>query len=832
MKNIASVVISNCTREFDKEYHYIIPDEIKENIKPGMRVIVPFGRTNMLKEAYVLDILDSSSWDKLKSIKKLIDEEPVLSRNMLELSSWMKDRYICTYHDAIKCMLPAGIGVKAYRIAVLERFSGNSVTNINASENFKISISENEKKIIEALLECGNECELKDLKNKVDVKSFQRYINTLKSKGVISIREEYTARVKEKFIRVAYSTLPKEEVIEIIEGNKLKRIQQIKVMEILMDNEYVAVHDVVRFAGVSPGVLDTLKKYGYIDFKEIEVKRDPFKDTYYESTIPLKLSEEQNEALKILTNSIDEGRYDEYLLHGVTGSGKTEVYMQLIHYVIQQGKEAIVLVPEISLTPQMVKRFKGRFENDVAVLHSRLSLGERYDQWRLIQAGKKKVVIGARSAVFAPLENIGLIIIDEEHEGSYKSEITPKYHAADIARHICKQHEGIVLLGSATPSIETYYRAKQGEISLLEMKERVNNALMPAVELVDMREELNQGNRSVFSRKLSEEISKNTKLDQQTMLFLNRRGYASFVLCRNCGYVVKCINCSITLTYHAIGERLTCHYCGYTMKSPKECPKCKSKHIRHFGLGTQKLEEEVKKQFPESTVIRMDSDTTGYKNSHADILGKFRDQNINMMVGTQMIAKGHDFPNVTLVGVMAADGMLNLADYRASEKTFQLLTQVAGRAGRGSLPGRVVIQSYNIDDFSILAACKQDYQSFYDQEIIIRKEMGYPPFTNIALVVMSGANDKTVQQSSKVVKDMIYKYFRKNNVDKVQYEVLGPLKPPISKIKNKYRWRLVIKSNDMDVLIKILRETADEFYREKSKSTVDLGIDIDPINML
>jgi primosomal protein N' len=383
-----------------------------------------------------------------------------------------------------------------------------------------------------------------------------------------------------------------------------------------------------------------------------------------------------------------------------------------------------------------------------------------------------------------------------------------------------------------TPSIETYYRAKQGEISLLEMKERVNNALMPAVELVDMREELNQGNRSVFSRKLSEEISKNTKLDQQTMLFLNRRGYASFVLCRNCGYVVKCINCSITLTYHAIGERLTCHYCGYTMKSPKECPKCKSKHIRHFGLGTQKLEEEVKKQFPESTVIRMDSDTTGYKNSHADILGKFRDQNINMMVGTQMIAKGHDFPNVTLVGVMAADGMLNLADYRASEKTFQLLTQVAGRAGRGSLPGRVVIQSYNIDDFSILAACKQDYQSFYDQEIIIRKEMGYPPFTNIALVVMSGANDKTVQQSSKVVKDMIYKYFRKNNIDKVQYEVLGPLKPPISKIKNKYRWRLVIKSNDMDVLIKILRETADEFYREKSKSTVDLGIDIDPINML
>lgn len=368
------------------------------------------------------------------------------------------------------------------------------------------------------------------------------------------------------------------------------------------------------------------------------------------------------------------------------------------------------------------------------------------------------------------------------------------------------------------------------------MKERVNNALMPSVELVDMREELNQGNRSIFSRKLSKEISKNIDSSQQTMLFLNRRGYASFVLCRNCGYVVKCINCSITLTYHAIGERLTCHYCGYTVKAPKECPKCKSKHIRHFGLGTQKLEEEVKKRFSESTVIRMDSDTTSYKNSHADILDKFRVQNINIMVGTQMIAKGHDFPNVTLVGVLAADGMLNLADYRASERTFQLLTQVAGRAGRGDLPGRVIIQSYNIDDFSILAACKQDYVSFYNQEIMIREEMGYPPFTNIALVVISSTNDKIAQENTKTIKEVIYKNFENDGINKEQYEVLGPLKPPISKIKNKYRWRLVLKSNDIDILIKVLKETADEFNKAnkvKNKNMiVELSIDIDPFNML
>jgi primosomal protein N' (replication factor Y) len=828
IKNIASVVISNCTREFDKEYHYQIPENIKGIVKPGMRVIVPFGRSNILKEAYVLDVLDSSSWDNLKSIKKLLDKKPVLSKNMLKLSAWMKDKYICTYHDSIKCILPAGIGVKAYRVVVLEDIN----TNISKDTNLysDINISENQKKIIDTLKTLESKCELTELKNKVNLKSFQSSINSLEKKGVISIHERYTTRVKEKFIKAIYTMLSKEDIAELIEGNKLKRIQQIKVMEMLMDNEFVSVQDIIRFTGVSPGVLDTLKKYGYIEFTEIETKREPFGDEIFEKTLPLKLTEEQNKIFGSLKGIIDKNKYSECLIHGVTGSGKTELYMQIIQHIIKKGKKAIVLVPEISLTPQMVKRFKGRFEDEVAVLHSRLSLGERYDQWRLIQDGKKKVVIGARSAIFAPIENVGLIVVDEEHESSYKSEITPKYLAIDIARYIMKQQKGMLLLGSATPSIETYYKAKQGEIFLFEMKKRVNNAPMPKVNLIDMREELNRGNKSIFSGRLLEEIIKNNEAGQQTMLLLNRRGYSSFVLCRSCGYTVKCINCSVTLTYHAVRERLTCHYCGYTIKTPEECPKCKSRYIRHFGLGTQKLEEAVKKCFPKSTIIRMDSDTTGYKNSHAKILEKFREQNINIMVGTQMIAKGHDFPNVTLVGVMAADGMLNLADYRASEKTFQLLTQVAGRAGRGTLPGRVVIQSYNIDNFSILAACKQDYKLFYNQEIAIRKEMEYPPFTNIALVVVSGMNDKIVQNNSIVVRDMIFKAF--NTINESCYEILGPLKPPISRIKSKYRWRLVIKCKNKDILTEILRKTADEFYKRRKKDTVDLGIDIDPINML
>lgn len=841
MGNIASVIINNCTREFDKEYHYLIPDKMKNDIVPGIRVIVPFGKGDLPREAYVLEVLESSERNDLKSIKKTVDKNPLLNRNMIELARWMKDRYICTYHAAIKCMVPAGTGVKANRVVRLVKAPRESGAGKRSSEGEKISrsvngntVKSNTEKILKVLEECGNECEFNELKEKTGIRLFNKYISMLENEGVICINEEYSAKVKEKYVRAAYLAMPREEIINVIENNRLKRIQQIKALEILMDNEFVPIQDMVKFAGVSNSVLDTLKKYGYIDFKEVEVIRDPFKNIPYETTQPLNLTPEQDEALKILKGVIDEGKFSEYLLHGVTGSGKTEVYMQLIQHVIEKGKRAIVLVPEISLTPQTVARFKGRFGDDVAVLHSRLSFGERYDQWSLIKDGKIKVVIGARSAVFAPMENIGVIIIDEEHEGSYKSEITPKYHVAEIARYICKKQGGLMVLGSATPSVETYFRAKNGEIGLIEMRERPNKMELPEVILVDMREELNNGNRSVFSQRLQKEIIRNKETGQQTILLLNRRGHSSFVLCRNCGHVIKCKYCSVSLTYHASGGRLICHYCGYTEKVPGECPKCKSKYIRNFGIGTQKLEEEVKKQFPGTTVIRMDSDTTGYKNSHYDILNKFRNEGIDIMVGTQMIAKGHDFPNVTLVGVMAADSMLHLADYRASERTFQLLTQVAGRAGRGELPGRVIIQSYNTEEFSILAACRHDYKSFYEQEIILRKEMGYPPFTVIAVLMSSAVNDRDALEGSKIIKDIICRIFVKKALPSNKYLILGPMKPPIAKIKNKYRWRLVIKAerDQLDNLICVLREAFDEYNKVNGRNGAELNMDINPTDML
>lgn len=815
MARIASVVLSNTTREFDKEYHYIIPDNLHDKVLPGVRVIVPFGKSNRSMEGYVLGLADNSTIEGLKEIVRVIDEAPVLSESMLTLCAWIKERYICTYSDAVKCMLPPGIGVKSLKIVKLVKGIESKNKNI--------------RKILDVLIENGSECEMEELRNRVDIKSLAKYIKLLENEGAVEVTEEYTSRIKEKTVRVAYITRPREEIVEEIESGRIKRIQQIRVLEILLDNEYVSVADILRFSCVSASVLNTLKKYSHIDFKDIEVKRDPYSGKNIERTIPLNLTSEQNHVYNETKAYIDKGQFREILLHGITGSGKTEVYLQLIQYCFEKNRNAIVLVPEISLTPQMVDRFKGRFGDEVAVLHSRLSLGERFDQWRLIKEGKIKVAVGARSAVFAPFEKLGIIIIDEEHEGTYKSETTPKYHARDVARERCIWHNAVLLSGSATPAVETYYRAENGTVKYLKMLERPNKLQLPRVELIDMRKELEDGNRSIFSRELASRIEENIKLNQQTILFLNRRGHSSFVLCRSCGYTLRCVNCNISLTYHAHDGRLICHYCGYTIRNPELCPKCKSNYIRHFGTGTQRVEEEIKKQFNGCSVIRMDMDTTGYKNSHEEILREFREKNINVLIGTQMIAKGHDFPNVTLVGVLAADSLLNMDDYRATEKTFQLITQVAGRAGRGSLAGRVVIQSYNTEDFSILAACKHDYASFYKQEIKIREKLMFPPFNNISSVILSGVNDNSVFGRANEVKNIISHCFSEYDT---AHEILGPVRAPLSRIKNKFRWRIIIKCKNVDILVNVLSCLYYKFYRIKGKSEVDLNMDINPFNML
>ena len=636
-------------------------------------------------------------------------------------------------------------------------------------------------------------------------------------------------RVKEK--NVNFVTLKKDEdEIELdIETGKLKSAKQIRILKFLLENGDALISDIEMFADGSRAIVNTLCKNGYTEIIEKKIERDPFEFKNIERTTKLELTEEQANAFNAICDSMDDMLFSEFLLYGVTGSGKTEVYLQLIEKALDEHKSSILLVPEISLTPQTVNRFIARFgKENIAVLHSKLSIGERYDEWNKINEGRAKIVIGARSAIFAPVKDLGLIIIDEEHDSSYKSEMTPKYDAKEVARFMCKEENVPLLLGSATPDIDTYFRAKNEEIMLLELKNRANKASLPEIEIIDLREELAKGNKSMISTRLYEEIQKNLNDKKQTILYLNRRGFSTFVMCRNCGYTVKCKNCNINLTYHANTNRLKCHYCGYEEKLVTKCPSCGSEQIRYFGTGTQKLEYEINKLFPNASTIRMDIDTVSKKNSHEQILEKFKNDNIDILIGTQMVVKGHHFPNVTLVGVIAADGSLNIDDFRANERTFQILTQVAGRAGRGEDKGRVIIQTYNPDNFSIECAKKQDYDLFYNTEISLRKQLKYPPFCDIILIGFTSVIEQEVANVASKIHEYLKNRVLRENIGIILYKALPS---PIDKIKNKYRWRILIKCKFGEEITDLIYDVLEEFQKLKSKST-KITIDLNPNNMM
>jgi primosomal protein N' (replication factor Y) len=544
-------------------------------------------------------------------------------------------------------------------------------------------------------------------------------------------------------------------------------------------------------------------------------------------TPPPTLTEEQEYVLDKAYPLLEENRLNELLLHGITGSGKTEIYLRLIEAVISKGKTAIVLVPEISLTPQMTSRFTGRFGNRVAIQHSRLSQGERYDQWRKIRAGEVDVVIGARSAVFAPLADIGIIIVDEEHELSYKSENTPKYDACHVARARCNILGALLVMGSATPSVETYYRAVNGKIAFQIMKNRPNAMPLPTVRTVDLREELKNGNRSVLSTSLEEELVKNKERGEQSILFINRRGYASFMLCRDCGFILKCPHCSVSLTVHTHDRQAICHYCGFTQRIPKTCPNCHGPNIKVFGTGTQKVEEELSKHPAGFKVIRMDMDTTNGKHGHQKLLDAFRNKEADILIGTQMVAKGHDFPEVTLVGILAADASLFNSDYRASERTFQLITQASGRAGRGTKPGRVILQAYNVDDYAIKAAVAQDYETFYQKEIAMRQQLISPPFCHIGLIIVSGENPEDARSSMERLKNNITAQYQ----DVSGFQCSEILPSPVFMIRNRARWRIIIKMASINRLVQLMNEVLDAFSKLKLRGT-DVSVDIDPASMI
>ena len=639
-------------------------------------------------------------------------------------------------------------------------------------------------------------------------------------------------RISDKTQNFVYLVKDIDEINEDIESKKIKSDKQIRALKFLINNisanAEISSVDLQLFADVSLAILKTLEKNGYIDIVEKEVERNPFLHKVIQKTTNLKLTEEQQDAFEKVNASLQIGEYDEFLLFGITGSGKTEIYIRLIEEALKLGKSSIMLVPEISLTPQTVDRFLGRFgEEKIAVLHSKLSLGERYDQWKKIERGEARIIIGARSAIFAPAKDLGLIIIDEEHDDSYKSETNPRYNAKEIASYIGNNKSIPILFGSATPDLKTYYKAKKGDIQFLELTKRANNSSLPDVEIIDLRKELATGNKTMISTKLHSLIEENLDNKKQTILFLNRRGFSTFIMCRDCGYTAKCKNCDITLTYHLKENKLKCHYCGYEINALTVCPECGSKNIRYFGTGTQRLEEQIREMFPQASTIRMDIDTVTKKNSHEDILNKFKNDGIDILIGTQMVVKGHHFPNVTLVGVIAADSSLNIDDYRAHERTFQILTQVAGRAGRGKDKGKVIIQTYNPDSFCIQYSQKQDYKLFYDTEINIRKQLRYPPFCDIILIGISSINYKEIEKNAKIIYEDIK---QKIKTRKLQIILYKPVPAPIDKIKNRFRWRIIIKCKIDEKLIDEIKDTIEKVSNTRGNTRVI--VDTNPTNML
>lgn len=623
---------------------------------------------------------------------------------------------------------------------------------------------------------------------------------------------------KDKKIVLIKST---DEIMQDIESNIIKSAKQIQLLSFLMYTDNVLISDVIDGLSISRSVINTAQKNGYIDIVECDKERDFLKDLHVERSTALTPTYEQKNVIDGISRYIYDEEYKQCLIHGVTGSGKTEVYLQLIERVLDQGRKAIVLVPEISLTYQTVERFVSRFGNDIAILHSKMTIAKRKEEYKRIKMGKVNIVIGARSAIFAPLDNIGLVIIDEEHDTSYYSQTKPKYSTKDIAAYICKEENAVLVLGSATPEISTYNKAINGTIELFEMKNRAANAKLPQIELISLRDDRIMGNTSSISLALKEAIEENIKNKEQTMLFLNKRGYNSYLTCKECGYVFNCPNCDVAMTYHKTNNLLLCHYCSHAERNVHICPKCGSEQISSYNLGTEKLEEELKELFPKISVLRMDADTTIARDAQAKILDDFKNNNIDVLIGTQMISKGHDMPNVTLVGIIGADSLLAMNDFSASERAFSNIYQVSGRAGRSTKEGRVLIQTSDAENYILEAVKHNDYNEFFDKEIDYRKTYGYPPFIDILLFEVSGANLEDVKSDA----EKLYNVLSYNNQN--EYRVFSPKSPYIQKLNNRFRVNVMVKAK-LNTAIYSKMYGKIKIYNAKKRANTSLSITKNP----
>lgn len=817
---IAQVIVNNNTYQTDKLFDYEIPTHLYHKISRGIRVIVPFGRGNQRLEAYVFNVTSLCNENvKLKKILAVIDENPILSEHQLRLIFWMRNQYLCKYIEAIHCLIPKSSVNKERKLIIL------------TNNNWQDLINHSQRKlrdIITVISDLGGKVYLDLLMHHVDYKEINDAIKTLLEKNIVDIKYEFNSKINVKTEQYASLAIEDNNWNKVLDSLKNAKKQK-KCLELLKESGSYSIKELLQRANTGRTTLNSLKDKGYIKFIDIEIKRDPFANKDFENFPKLPPNEEQQIAIDKISCSIENNVNNSYLIHGITGSGKTEIYLQLIEKALKMGKQGIVLVPEISLTPQTVGRFMGRFGSRIAVLHSSLSDGERYDEWRRILEDEVDIVIGARSAIFAPLKNLGIIIIDEEHEHTYKSDQSPKYNAIDVAEQRSQLENTVLVLGSATPSIESYYKAINGKLNLIQLKKRATNSKLPSVEVVNMSEEIEIGNTSPFSSKLIDSMEKNLRNGKQTILFLNRRGHSSTISCKSCGYTIKCAHCDITMTFHRSDGKLKCHYCGHMKQVPQICPSCNSNSIKYSGAGTQKIEDLVKLYLPTARIERMDMDTTSRKGSHENILESFKKGEIDILIGTQMISKGLDFPNVTLVGIISADSTLNLPDFRAAERTFQLVTQVAGRAGRGLDAGQVILQTYEPNHYSIIASTKHDYESFVRDELTIRKEFLYPPFTNLILLNFSGKNENEVSHTANLVVNHIKYILHSQGYKNLDNTILGPNPSMISKVKESYRYQILLKDADIPYgLLKkaikyLLIDNRSKYISQKLVCTIDIN---------
>ncbi len=797
---IAAVAVEKTATSFDDLFDYVVPDYLAGAVRAGARVIVPFGRGNRKRAGVVFSVGERETEAKLKEIYSAADDGIFLSAEMLEIAQWLRETTFCTYYDAVRSMLPAGLS-----LMISEEYA-------LAEDPPQTALSGAEQKLIDKYYALDGEKERAALLTKTENR---RTVAALAAKGVIQKKELSRRRVGDETERTVYPTGAE------TAGMRLSPKQK-SVLETLGEVGAASVRELCYLCNVTASVVKNLELKGLVGIEQTEVSRAVSKEAEITQDLSdLHFSPLQQRTYDGLKQLMDSGEAKCALLRGVTGSGKTSVFIKLIEAATKEGKTAILLVPEISLTPQTVGKFQSLFGNTVAIMHSSLSLGQRADEFKRIARGEAKIVIGTRSAVFAPVENLGIIVIDEEDEHTYKSEMSPRYHAREVAKQRCFRHKALLLLASATPSFESYTNALNGRYSLFEMEERYSTAELPEVHMIDMRIEAENGNRGNFSEELLEELKQNLERGEQSMLLLNRRGYHTYANCISCGAVVECPNCAVPLTYHKVNNSAICHICGFHREMPRVCDKCGSRYIYQSGTGTQRIEDEIREYFPQARVLRMDADTTMSKFSYERRFNEFRNNEYDIMIGTQMIAKGLDFENVTLVGVLLIDRSLYAGDYLGYEKTFSLITQVVGRSGRGSKKGRAYIQTFSPDHYVLELAAKQDYKEFYEQEIAVRRALIFPPFCDICLLVLSSPDEKAVGRAAELFFGML-----KNAADgrrDIPVILLGPTDG--GKMGGIFRRRIVVKCRRSPVLRDMLRGVMREAYRREEFRGVNFYAD-------